>query len=65
MCNINNLKKMRIEKNLSRREIANLLGISQSYYSKIETGKKRLFYDMAIKIAIIFNTKPDKIFYSK
>lgn len=65
MYDIEKLKKLREERKLSRKEIANLLGISQSYYSKIESGQKRLFYDTAIKIANIFKTKPDKIFYMK
>lgn len=65
MYDIEKLKKLREERKLSRKEIANLLGISESYYSKIENGKKRLFYDMAIKIADIFKTKPDNIFYIK
>lgn len=65
MYDIEKLKKIRKDKKFTRKQIADMLGISESYYSKIENGKKRLFYDMAIKIADIFKTKPDNIFYIK
>lgn len=57
------LKNMR-EKNLySYQNMADLLNISKTFYWQIENDKRRLSYDMAIKIANIFNTNPDTIFY--
>lgn len=65
MYDIYKLKELRVKRKFTKREISKKLGISESYYSKIEAGQKRLFYDMAVKIALIFGTKPDKIFYIK
>ncbi len=65
MYDICKLRKLRIEKNITKREMAKRMGISESYYSKVEAGQKRLFYDMAVKIALILETKPDKIFFMK
>lgn len=57
------LKEIRKSKNLTSKDMAKKLGISKAFYSQIENGARRLSYDMAIKIAAIFNSKPDKIFY--
>lgn len=43
--------------------MAELLGISKTYYWQIENKKRRLSYDMAIKIARLFEQRPDTIFY--
>ena len=40
-----------------------MLKISAFYYFKIENGKRKLDYKMAVKIASIFNLTPDDIFY--
>lgn len=47
----------------SQYDMASLLKISQSYYSQIENGQKNLYYDVAVRIAKIFNLKPDEVFY--
>lgn len=62
MYNTDTLKKLRKENNFTIYEMASKLGISSSYYSQIENKKRRLYYDFAIKIAAIFNKKPDDIF---
>lgn len=62
MYNTDTLKKLRKENNFTIYEMANKLGISSSYYSQIENKKRRLYYDLAVKIAAIFNKKPDDIF---
>ena len=43
-------------------DMADMLNVSPTYYSLIENKKKRLNYDMSIKIARIFKKKPDQIF---
>lgn len=58
-----NLKKLRLKNNYTSRYIADLLGISKPFYSQIENGRRRLTYDMAVRIAKIFKMKPDEIFY--
>lgn len=57
------LKNIRIKHLYSYQDMANLLNISKTFYWQIENDKRRLSYDMAVKIANIFNTTPDKIFY--
>lgn len=42
--------------------MADLLNISKCYYWQIENMQRGLTYQMALKIALIFDTKPDDIF---
>jgi putative transcriptional regulator len=56
------LKRLRKENNLTIYDMAKKLDISYSHYSLIENRKRNLTYDLAIKIAKIFNTTPDNIF---
>ncbi|MEG0826286.1 MAG: helix-turn-helix transcriptional regulator [Bacilli bacterium] len=65
MYNMEKLKKIRKENKLTVYDMAKKLGITASFYSQIENKKRRLFYDMAINIAFIFNKKPDDLFYDK
>ena len=65
MNDTNKLKIIRREKGYTVYDMAKLLKITPSYYSQIENRKRRLFYDMAFKIATIFNMNPDAIFYTK
>ena len=60
--NMKYLKEIRLKKGLSMQEMANLLKISKTFYWQIETGNRRLSYGMAVKIADIFQMKPDDIF---
>ena len=57
------LKQLRRKNKLTHQTMADTLNISKSYYWQLENGKRRLTYDMAIKIARIFKTTPDYIFY--
>lgn len=57
------LRELRIASGYTGVEIAKRVGISKSYYFQIEYGQKRLYYDLAIRIAKIFNKKPDAVFY--
>lgn len=57
------LKELRKKKKLTAREMAEKLEISKPFYCQIENGKRRLTYEMAVKIAAIFKKKPDAIFY--
>ena len=61
----NKLKELRKAHNLSSREMSEKLCISKAFYSQIENRTRRLSYDMAIKIANIFELKPDEIFYEE
>lgn len=59
------LKDLRHKYRYSCQFMANRLKMSKSYYWQIENDKRRLSYETAIKIAEIFKTKPDAIFYQE
>ncbi len=56
------LKEVREKSGLSGTDVAELVGITKGYYSLLENGKRGLSYPMAVKIAAVFNCKPDDIF---
>lgn len=60
--NLANLKVLREKKNISYQSMADNLDVSFQYYWMIENGKRGLSYEMAIKIAQVLGTTPDKIF---
>lgn len=57
------LKELRKKYKLTYQEVADKLSISKCFYWQIENSKRKLSYEMAIKIANIFDKKPDDIFY--
>ena len=64
--NTNSIKKLhalRKQGGYTNEEMAKMLDISKSYYWQIENGARRVSYDLAIKIAKIFELKPDDVFY--
>lgn len=65
MYSTDRLKEIRKKKGLTQKQIAEKLNITVSFYSQIENMKKRLYYDTAIKIADIFNMRPDELFYTQ
>lgn len=64
MYSIIKLKKLRLENKWSIKDISEKLNISAAYYCLIENKKRNLSYEMAIKIAQLFNLKPDELFLS-
>ncbi len=59
------LKELRKANHLTHQMMANALNISKPFYWQLENNKRRLSYNMAVKIATILNTKPDDIFYEE
>ncbi len=57
------LKEIRHKNKYTTHDISNKLGISKAFYCQIENRKRRLSYDLAVRIASIFNVKPDYLFY--
>ncbi len=57
------LSLLRKKHNYSFYDMANMLGISKTFYWQIENKQRRLSYEMAKKISSIFSMKPDDIFY--
>ena len=62
---MNRLIELRKQKKLTVIEISKLIGISATYYWQIENKKRRLYYELAVKIAKVFNKKPDEVFYEE
>lgn len=58
------LKKLREENNLTYQDMADRIGICKAYYWQLENGNRNLYYDLAKKIAQVFDLKPDEIFYN-
>jgi putative transcriptional regulator len=59
------LQKLRLEENYTYQDMAEKLNISKCYYWQIEHKKRRLYYDLAKRIAAIFHLKPDDIFFDE
>ncbi|WP_082287641.1 helix-turn-helix domain-containing protein [Leptospira noguchii] len=57
------LRTARIEVKLTQIQVSAKLGKYQSYMSKIESGKKRLFIEDFIRLCELYN-KPPEYFYS-
>ena len=58
------LKEIRYENKYTTKIMAEKLGISKPFYCQVENGVRRLSYDMAVRIAMIFGLKPDDIFFN-
>jgi len=58
------LRTLRQQNNMTLAELGRRLGKSRQYMSELERGNIRLTYDMAVKIAQVFDTTPDEIFLS-
>ena len=58
------LKKMRLERKYSCAAMAKKISITSAYYYQLEKGLRNLSYNMALKIAAVFDKKPDEIFYN-
>ncbi|MED0662229.1 XRE family transcriptional regulator [Geobacillus thermodenitrificans] len=56
------LINIRKREGMTLQDMADKVGISKPYYWQIEQGKRGLSYEMAVKIARVFNKKPDDIF---
>lgn len=65
MYEVSKLKKLRLMHRLTIYQMADQIGVTPAFYSQIENRRRRLFYDIAIKIAAVFNMKPDELFYTK
>ena len=61
---LNKLRETRLKHNYTHQQMADFLNISKPFYWQIETEKRSFKYSMAVKIAAIFNMKPDEIFYA-
>ena len=60
----NRLREIRMENSMTLKELGMRLGKSKQYMSELERGNIRLTYDMALRIAQVFDTTPDGLFLS-
>ncbi|MEK7724311.1 MAG: helix-turn-helix transcriptional regulator [Acidobacteriota bacterium] len=55
------LAQSRLSKGLEQQEAAEILGVSQSYLSLLESGKRKLNQKLAEKVVKVFNLPPEKL----
>lgn len=53
------IRRLRIENGLTQEKIANALSIDQSYYGRIETGKRGCPVDLFIQLSDLFGVSLD------
>ena len=59
----NNLKSIRLEKNISQQQLADMVGVSRNTVSSIETGQFNPTAKLALIICIALDKKFEDIFY--
>ena len=59
----NNLKEIRIEKNISQQQLADMVGVSRNTISSIETGQFNPTAKLALILCIALDKKFEDIFY--
>lgn len=59
------IRQLRIKSGLTQEKTANALNIDQSYYGRIETGKKGCSVDLFIQLAMLFNVSLDYLILGK
>ena len=59
------LEQLRIEHGYTYQQMADMIGVCKSYYWQVEHNNRRLYYDVAKKIAAVFQLKPDDVFYTE
>ncbi|MDS1004203.1 helix-turn-helix transcriptional regulator [Clostridium sporogenes] len=59
------IKKYRMRKKLTEKELAHRIGISQNYYSELENGKYDIKLSVLCKIAKELRVKPNVLFEYK
>lgn len=47
---------------MTLQDVADRIGVSKPYYWQIENGARGLSYELAVKIASVFDKKPDDVF---
>jgi transcriptional regulator with XRE-family HTH domain len=58
---LRNIRKMRINRELSQENVAFNLKISQSTYAKMESGQSKLSIDRLYQLAVFFNVPVEEL----
>ena len=59
----NNLKAIRLEKNISQRQLADMVGVSRNTIRSIETGQFNPTAKLALILCIALDKRFEEIFY--
>ncbi len=59
---LQNLETIRKENGKTFQQVADAAGLTKEFYWMIEKGKRKLSYENAVKIALVFGKEPDDIF---
>ena len=59
------IRQLRINNSLTQEKVANALNIDQSFYGRIETGKKGCSVDLFIQLSILFGVSLDYLILGK
>ena len=59
----NNLKAIRLEKNISQQQLADMVGVSRNTISSIETGQFNPTAKLALILCVALDKKFEDIFY--
>jgi putative transcriptional regulator len=59
----NNLREIRIEKNISQQQLADMVGVSRNTISSIETGQFNPTAKLALILCVALDKKFEEIFY--
>ena len=59
---MNKLKQFREEAGLTQKQIAEKLGVSESYYCQLENNKRRMPLQLALDVSTILKKTPNDIF---
>ena len=60
-----NLRRLRTEKNLTQAEIADILGVTQVFISKVESNIKRLSVEQVFELSQSLDCSTDSIIIGK
>ena len=55
------IKLLRKAKGISQKVLAEMIGVEQSAYSKIESGKTHITLNTFLRICEVLNVKPDEV----
>lgn len=58
---LHRIKELRIEAQLTQKELAQLLNVSQNTYSQYENGKRQIPIEILIKLAVHYEVPTDYI----
>ncbi len=61
----NNLKTIRLDNNLTRKEAAALVGVSEAFWGYLERGERNPGFEVIEKISNVFNISPQILFMNR